>query len=83
MGSTILTIGLGYFKKLKIACPTELDEQKIIAEKLTQFDQYIFRLKEELMKKQSQKLGLMQDLLTGKVPVTVSENADQENAYAW
>lgn len=82
MGSTILTIGLGYFKKLKIACPTELDEQKIIAEKLTQFDQYIFRLKEELMKKQSQKLGLMQDLLTGKVPVTVSENADQENAYA-
>lgn len=82
MGSTILTIGLGYFKKLKIACPTEMDEQKIIAAKLTQLDQYIFRLKDDLMKKQSQKLGLMQDLLTGKVPVTVSENADQEEAHA-
>lgn len=82
MGSTILTIGLGYFKKLKIACPTEMDEQKIIAAKLTQLDQYIFRLKDDLMKKHSQKLGLMQDLLTGKVPVTVSENADQEDVHA-
>lgn len=82
MGSTILTIGLGYFKKLKIACPTEMDEQKIIAAKLTQLDQYIFRLKDDLMKKHSQKLGLMQDLLTGKVPVTVSENADQEEVHA-
>jgi hypothetical protein len=33
MGSTILTIGLPYFKRLKIACPVELTEQQAVAKK--------------------------------------------------
>lgn len=71
MGSTILTIGLPYFKRLKIACPIELLEQQAIAKKLKSADTRIFAMREHLAKLLQQKLGLMQDLLTGKVPVTV------------
>lgn len=71
MGSTILTIGLPYFKRLKIACPVELAEQQAIAKKLKSADARIFAMRDYLAKLRRQKLGLMQDLLTGKVPVTV------------
>ena len=69
MGSTILTIGLPYFKRLKIACPVELLEQQAIAKKLKSADTRIFAMQDHLAKLRQQKLGLMQDLLTGKVPV--------------
>jgi type I restriction enzyme S subunit len=69
MGSTILTIGLAYFKRLKIACPVELAEQQAIAKKLKSADTRIFALRDHLAKLRQQKLGLMQDLLTGKVSV--------------
>ena len=69
MGSTILTIGLPYFKRLKIACPVELAEQQAIAKKLKAADTRIFAMQDHLAKLRQQKLGLMQDLLTGKVPV--------------
>ncbi|WGT26609.1 restriction endonuclease subunit S [Pseudomonas marginalis] len=69
MGSTILTIGLPYFKRLKIACPIDVSEQTAIAEKLKSIDSKLFSLRYELSKKKQQKIGLMQDLLTGKVPV--------------
>jgi type I restriction enzyme S subunit len=77
MGSTILTIGLPYFKRLKIACPVELAEQQAIAKKLKVADTRIFAMQDHLAKLRQQKLGLMQGLLTGKVPVTVdsSDNA--------
>lgn len=71
MGSTILTIGLPYFKKLKIACPFDVVEQKNIAKKLLAIDRYLFGLQSSLEKNKKQKLGLMQDLLTGKVSVNV------------
>lgn len=71
MGSTILTIGLPYFKKLKIACPVAIEEQRSIAQKLRAIDSHLFRQSADLNKLRSQKLGLMQDLLTGKVPVKV------------
>ena len=71
MGSTILTIGLPYFKRLKIACPVDLREQRAIAEKLTAVDTRLFSLMTDLTKKRQQKLGLMQDLLTGKVKVNL------------
>ena len=70
MGSTILTIGLPYFKRLKIACPVDVTEQVAIATKLKTVDNRLFSLQGDLAKKRQQKLGLMQDLLTGKVPVT-------------
>lgn len=73
MGSTILTIGLPYFKKMKIACPVDLEEQRNIAAKLKASDTRIFSLQDELLKRKQQKQGLMQDLLTGKVPVKVVE----------
>ena len=73
MGSTILTIGLPYFKRLKIACPVDLIEQHAIAKKLSAIDTRIFSLQKDLSKKRQQKLGLMQDLLTGKVPVQVDK----------
>jgi type I restriction enzyme S subunit len=75
MGSTILTIGLPYFKRLKIACPVELAEQQAIAKKLKSADTRIFAMRDHLAKLRKQKLGLMQDLLTGKVPVVV-DSAD-------
>jgi type I restriction enzyme S subunit len=73
MGSTILTIGLQYFKKMKIACPIELEEQRNIAAKIKASDARIFSLQDELSKLKQQKQGLMHDLLTGKVPVKVEE----------
>ncbi len=73
MGSTIVTIGLPYFKRLKIACPVVLDEQRAIANKLKAIDARLFSLQGDLEKKRQQKLGLMHDLLTGKVPVQVNE----------
>ncbi|HPW30043.1 MAG TPA: restriction endonuclease subunit S [Rhodoferax sp.] len=75
MGSTILTIGLPYFKRLRIACPVELAEQQAIAKKLKSADTRIIAMRDHLAKLRKQKLGLMQDLLTGKVPV----KADAEN----
>jgi len=69
MGSTILTIGLPYFKRLKIACPIEPIEQQAIAKKLKSADTRIFAMQDDLSKLRQQKLGLMQDLLTGKVSV--------------
>jgi type I restriction enzyme S subunit len=80
MGSTILTIGLPYFKRLKIACPVELAEQQAVAKKLKAADTRIFAMQDHLAKLRQQKLGLMQDLLTGKVAVTVDTPAVEARA---
>jgi type I restriction enzyme, S subunit len=73
MGSTIVTIGLPYFKRLKISAPTSIIEQAIISEKLKSTDMHIFSLKSELEKLKYKKSGLMHDLLTGKVQVNSEE----------
>jgi type I restriction enzyme, S subunit len=73
MGSTIVTIGLPYFKRLKIAAPKSILEQKIVSEKLRSTDTLIFSLKSELEKLKYRKSGLMHDLLTGKVQVTIED----------
>lgn len=73
MGSTILTIGLPYFKKLKIAAPVDPEEQKQIGEGLLCVDRKIFSLEADLEKKKQQKSGLMHDLLTGRVRVKLAE----------
>lgn len=70
IGSTIVTIGLPYFKKLKITVP-EKNEQEIIGQRLKTIDETLFILKSNLDKMSMQKQGLMQDLLTGKVQVKV------------
>jgi type I restriction enzyme, S subunit len=71
MGSTIVTIGLPYFKRLKIAAPISIGEQTIISEKLRSTDTHIFSLKSELEKLKYKKSGLMHDLLTGTVQVNI------------
>lgn len=65
VGSTIKTIGLPYFKKLKIAYPP-LPEQRKIAEILNTWDKAIALLEQLITAKRKLKQGLMQQLLTGK-----------------
>lgn len=77
MGSTILTIGLTYFKKLKIAAPIDPLEQQRIGERLKCVDREIFSLEADLEKKKQQKLGLMSDLLTGKTRVKSAATATE------
>lgn len=65
VGSTIKTIGLPYFKKLKIAVPPYA-EQKKIAKILSTWDKAITTTEQLLANSQQQKKALMQQLLTGK-----------------
>lgn len=65
VGSTIKTIGLPYFKKLKIAVPP-YSEQKKIAQILSTWDKAITATEQLLANSQQQKKALMQQLLTGK-----------------
>ena len=65
VGSTIKTIGLPYFKKLKIAVPP-FPEQKKIAQILSTWDKAITTTEQLLTNSQQQKKALMQQLLTGK-----------------
>ncbi|HBY2284646.1 restriction endonuclease subunit S [Klebsiella pneumoniae] len=65
VGSTIKTIGLPYFKKLKIAVPP-YSEQKKIAQILSTWDKSIATTEQLLFNSQQQKKVLMQQLLTGK-----------------
>ncbi|MCJ8215723.1 restriction endonuclease subunit S [Aeromonas veronii] len=65
VGSTIKTIGLPYFKKLKIAVPP-YPEQNKIAKILSTWDQAISTTEQLLANSQQQKKALMQQLLTGR-----------------
>ena len=65
VGSTIKTIGLPYFKKLKIAVPPFPEQQKI-AQILSTWDKAIAVTEQLLANSQQQKKALMQQLLTSK-----------------
>lgn len=65
VGSTIKTIGLSYFKKLKIAVPP-YQEQKKIAQILSTWDKAITTTEQLLANSQQQKKALIQQLLSGK-----------------
>lgn len=64
-GSTIKTIGLPYFKELKIPLPP-LPEQRAIATALSDVDALIASLDKLIAKKRDMKQAAMQELLTGK-----------------
>jgi type I restriction enzyme S subunit len=70
MGSTIKTIGLSFFKKLRIAVPS-IAEQRFGSDAVLAVERRLIGMAEELAKYREQKTGLMQDLLTGKVRVKV------------
>lgn len=65
IGNTIKTIGLSYFKQLKIPFPS-LPEQKAIAQSLCDTDALIAQCDRLITKKCHIKQGTMQQLLTGK-----------------
>ena len=68
MGSTIKTIGLPYFKLLKIAVPP-IEEQRMASEGMLVAEAAISRTESESAKLQQLESGLMTDLLTGRVRV--------------
>lgn len=65
VGSTIKTIGLPFFKKLKIALPS-YEEQRKIGQILSTWDKAITTTEQLIAASQQQKKALMQQLLTGK-----------------
>ena len=71
-GTTIPTIGLGFFRRYKITVPTDMDEQQKIRASLLSCDETLFALQNDLAKLRQQKQGLMHDLLTGRVRVDLS-----------
>jgi type I restriction enzyme S subunit len=69
-GSTIVTIGLQFFRDYKIAAPRSVEEQSRISRVLLHADQTLGRHFESLAKLRALKTALMQDLLTGRKRVT-------------
>jgi type I restriction enzyme S subunit len=65
MGNTIKTIGLRYFQDMKIPHPS-LQEQRAIAEALSDVDELLGALEALIAKKRAIKQAAMQQLLTGK-----------------
>lgn len=70
-GTTFNEITLGELRKLPVAAPLEILEQKLIGNRLDECDKVIETEKAYLAKLRQQKQGLMQDLLTGRVRVKV------------
>lgn len=71
-GSTALGIKQSEFRKIWIGFPADKGEQGRIELKLDAMDGWLFKQLESKNKLQQQKLGLMQDLLTGKVQVNTT-----------
>lgn len=69
-GSTIVTIGLQFFRQYQIAAPESVDEQIRISEILRAADHMIDQSRIRLAKLERLRIGLMQDLLTGQRRVT-------------
>lgn len=69
-GSTFMEISLGSLRRVPIALPRSRQEQDEIAARLTGHDAAIAKEQALLDKLRLQKSGLMDDLFTGRVPVT-------------
>jgi len=74
-GSTFGRINLAFIRSLRICVPQN-DEQIIITQKLDQLTIVTKNESTRLEKLQTLKAGLMQDLLTGKVPVKSDESEE-------
>jgi type I restriction enzyme S subunit len=71
---SMVKINATTLKAFKIAFPP-VPEQQLIVEKLVPIERQVDSLKIQMDKLQKQRAGLMHDLLTGKVPVTVVDDA--------
>jgi type I restriction enzyme S subunit len=72
-GTTFAEITLAALRQLPLAMPTSREEQSMIASRLDLHQEVIRAELRQLAKLRFQKLGLMQDLLTGKVRVPLRE----------
>ncbi|MEC5231985.1 restriction endonuclease subunit S [Bacillus licheniformis] len=70
-GSVRQSLSFDGLEQIKLFIPTDINEQKKIAQILSLIDKEIFLLEKELKELNNQKKGLMQLLLTGKVRVQV------------
>lgn len=68
-GTTFFEISLTQLRKMLVSFPIDLNEQKLIIDFLAKSERNIDSARTHLMKLTSQKKGLMQDLLSGKVRV--------------
>ncbi len=73
VGNAQKTVTLGALSKFPVPIPCDV-EQQLIAMRLNAVKGKLDHLKIDTSKFQKIKSGLMHDLLTGKVPVTVDEN---------
>jgi type I restriction enzyme S subunit len=68
-GYTVVHIYIDHIKSLKIPMPPTKDEQTAIATVLSDMDAEIEALEQKLAKYKALKIGMMQQLLTGKIRV--------------
>jgi type I restriction enzyme S subunit len=68
-GSTIVHLNIKSFAKMKINITLDYEEQKAIAEILSDMDKEIEQLEQKLAKAHLIKQGMMQQLLTGKIRI--------------
>ncbi|CAC9600919.1 Type I restriction-modification system, specificity subunit S [uncultured Gammaproteobacteria bacterium] len=73
-GSTRFTISINDFSQILVKLPSSTKEQQKIAQVLTLADDEITKLQTELALLKTQKKGLMQQLLTGKIRIKIQEN---------
>ena len=66
-GSTIVHLNLKSFSKMKLSITLDYEEQKAIADILSDMDNEIEQLEKKLSKTRLIKQGMMQQLLTGKI----------------
>ncbi|MDB2384581.1 restriction endonuclease subunit S [Endozoicomonas sp.] len=78
VGQALPQMSIGRVRELQIPTPRNPAEQAEIGARLKAVSNYISKNHAELKKLQKKKHGLMQDLLTGKVPVSVNK---QEAAH--
>jgi len=77
LGQAVKGINIGEIKRISVTVPRRV-EQKTIGKHLRTIDSVIMGYNRELNKLRLAKIGLMQDLLTGKVPVTKLLNRKEE-----
>ncbi len=77
-GSTVEGIKQSVFRRLPVAFPNRVEEQRMIVIRLDSLARQLEIEQQALCKLQLHKTGLMQDLLTGKVPV--KPDASEESA---
>jgi type I restriction enzyme S subunit len=65
-------------RQIPLAAPIDLAEQTEIGKRLTAVDEQLMHERESLAKRQAEKAGLMDDLLTGRIRVTPLLAAEQQ-----